>query len=132
MTRPRGTRDDRTGAIEIARDRNHTRNLIDGELVDLFAGAGLSDIRYVEESFKLDFDEWFDRGTPSDTKASVRSRLLSGPLIRSFQPYVSDDGLIRIDCFRAILRCSKQGEASHPPGEHRAKDVHPLLALASD
>ena len=36
-------------AIEIARDRTHTRNLTGGELVDLFAAAGLVDVRYVEE-----------------------------------------------------------------------------------
>jgi SAM-dependent methyltransferase len=95
------------GAIEVARDRTHTRNLTGGELVDLFASAGLVDIRYVEEPFTLDFNEWFDRGTPSDTKASVRSRLLSGPVIRSFRPELLDDGSIRIDCARAMIRGAK-------------------------
>ena len=65
-------------AIEIARDRTHTRNLTGGELVDLFARAGLVDVWYLEEAFALDFDEWFDRGTPSDTKASVRSKAAIG------------------------------------------------------
>ena len=59
----------------VARDRTHTRNLTGGELVDLLAGAGLSDVSLVEDSFVLDFDEWFDRGTPGDTKPAVRERL---------------------------------------------------------
>ena len=75
----------------------HTRNLTGGELVDLLAGAGLSDVRLVEDSFVLDFDEWFDRGTPGDTKSAVRERLLSGPVIRSFRPHLLEDGSIRID-----------------------------------
>ncbi len=91
-------------ALEIARDRTHTRNLTGGELVDLFASAGLSNISYVEESFTLDFDEWFDRGTPADSKAAVRGRLLSGPSIRSFRPNLLDNSSIRIECFRAIVR----------------------------
>jgi SAM-dependent methyltransferase len=99
------------GAIEIARDRTHTRDLTGGELVDLFARAGLSDIRYLEEPFTLDFDEWFDRGTPSGTKASVLGRLLSGPIIRSFRRKLLADGSIRIDCFRAIVRGVKPSDA---------------------
>jgi SAM-dependent methyltransferase len=95
-------------ALEIARDRTHTRNLTGGELVDLFASAGLSDIQYSEEPFTLDFDEWFDRGTPSDTKASVRAQLLAGPVIRSFRPHRASDGTVRIDCVRAIVRGVKK------------------------
>ena len=91
-------------ALEVARDRTHTRNLTGGELVDLLAGAGLSDISLVEDSFVLDFDEWFDRGTPGDTKAAVRERLLSGPVIRSFRPHLLEDGSIRIDGVRALVR----------------------------
>jgi len=91
-------------AIEVARDRTHTRSLTGGELVDLFAAAGLTSIRSVEEPFTLDFDEWFDRGTPAETKAEVRRRLLQGPIIRSFRPRVLENGSIRIDCFRAIVR----------------------------
>jgi hypothetical protein len=64
----------------------------------------LSEIRLVEESFTLDFDEWFDRGTPGDTKEAVRGRLLLGPIIRSFRPTLLSDGSIRIDCVRAIVR----------------------------
>jgi 2-polyprenyl-3-methyl-5-hydroxy-6-metoxy-1,4-benzoquinol methylase len=41
------------GALEVARDRTHTRNLTGGELVDLFASAGLGEIRYLEEPFTL-------------------------------------------------------------------------------
>jgi SAM-dependent methyltransferase len=91
-------------AIETARDRTHTRNLSGGQLVDLFASAGLSEIRFVEESFSLDFDEWFDRSTPSQPKDYVRDLLLSGPAIRSFRPTFKENGSIRIDCIRATLR----------------------------
>lgn len=90
--------------IEIARDRTHTRNLTGGELVDLLAGAGLKDIRLVEEPFTLDFDEWFDRGSPAEAKQTVRDRLLAGPGIRSFRAQLQDDGSVRIDCVRAIVR----------------------------
>jgi 2-polyprenyl-3-methyl-5-hydroxy-6-metoxy-1,4-benzoquinol methylase len=92
------------GKLEVARDRTHTRNLTGGELVDLFASAGLTAIRYVEEPFTLDFDEWFDRGTPSDTKDHVRSQLRLGPTIRGFRPQFLDDGSILIACFRVIAR----------------------------
>src|SRR3989475_1827886 len=50
--------------IERARDRTHVRNLTSGELVDLLARAGMRRIELAEEEFELDFDEWFDRGTP--------------------------------------------------------------------
>jgi 2-polyprenyl-3-methyl-5-hydroxy-6-metoxy-1,4-benzoquinol methylase len=91
-------------AIEVARDQTHVCNLTGGELVDLFAAVGMTSIRYVEEPFTLDFDEWFDRGTPNQTKAEVRRRLLEGPIIRSFRPHALENGSIRIDCFRAIVR----------------------------
>jgi len=104
LTDPSRERADHHAALEVARDRTHTRNLTGGELVDLFAGAGLRDIRLVEDSFTLDFDEWFDRGTPGDTKSAVRERLLSGPVIRSFRRRLLENGSIRIDCVRAIVR----------------------------
>ncbi len=91
-------------ALEIARDRTHTRNLTSGELVDLLARVGLNEIRLVEDSFTLDFDEWFDRGTPGDTKDAVRGKLLGGPVSRSFRPTVMGDGSIRIDGVRTIVR----------------------------
>ena len=71
--------------IERRRDRTHTQNLTGGRIVDLFAAAGLGAIRLEEEPFTLDFDEWFDRGTPSDTKEHVRTSLLAGTA-RGFAP----------------------------------------------
>ncbi len=97
-------------ALEVARDQTHTRNLTGGEFVDAFAAAGLCDVTYREEPFVLDFDEWFDRGTPSDTKASVRSRLLAGPIIRSFRPVPLETGSISIDAVRAIVRGRRPGD----------------------
>ncbi len=94
-------------AIEVGRDRTHTRNLTPGGLVDLFARAGLNSIRLEEESFALDFDEWFDRGSPSQPKDAVRALLLNTPPIRGFTPTVHDGGAIRIDCLRAIVRGAK-------------------------
>ncbi len=91
-------------ALEIARDRTHTRNLTAGEFVDLFARLGLREIRLLEESFTLDFDEWFDRGTPGDSKEAVREKLLTGPVIRGFRPTLQTNGSIRIDSIRAIIR----------------------------
>ncbi|TMA22577.1 MAG: class I SAM-dependent methyltransferase, partial [Deltaproteobacteria bacterium] len=64
--------------IEVARDRTHVRNLAPGEMVDALARAGLVRIGFVEEEFELDFDEWFDRGTPSMPKARVREMVESG------------------------------------------------------
>jgi SAM-dependent methyltransferase len=90
--------------LERARDGTHTENLTPGALVDLLVRAGLDAIRLVEEAFVLDFDEWFDRGTPADTKANVRARLLSGPPIRGFLPTPRGDGSVRIDCRRSIVR----------------------------
>jgi SAM-dependent methyltransferase len=104
LTDPHPDRAVEHNAIEVLRDRTHTRNLTGGELVNLFANAGLVGIRLVEESFTLDFDEWFDRGTPSDTKESVRARLLAAPPMRGFCPEARDDGSIRIDGVRAIVR----------------------------
>jgi 2-polyprenyl-3-methyl-5-hydroxy-6-metoxy-1,4-benzoquinol methylase len=92
------------GRLEVARDRTHTRNLTGGQLVDLFAAAGLTDIRFLEGSFSQDFDEWFDRGTPGDTRENVRERLVSGPVVRSFRARVLADGSIRIDGVQATVR----------------------------
>jgi 2-polyprenyl-3-methyl-5-hydroxy-6-metoxy-1,4-benzoquinol methylase len=95
-------------ALEWGRDKTHTVNLTPGALVDLVVRAGLDSVRMVEEPFCLDFDEWFDRGTPADTKESVRARLLAGPGARGFVPTLRDDGSIRIDCWRAIVRGVKK------------------------
>jgi 2-polyprenyl-3-methyl-5-hydroxy-6-metoxy-1,4-benzoquinol methylase len=93
--------------LERGRDKTHTRNLTAGALVDLFGEAGLVEVRMVEERFSLDFDEWFDRGTPSLSKFDVRTRLLASPNLRGFRPTVLNGGAIRIDCFRAIVRGTK-------------------------
>jgi SAM-dependent methyltransferase len=95
--------------LERARDTTHTRNLTAGGLADLLASAGLVDVRLTEESFTLDFDEWFDRGTPSAPKAEVRARLLEGPPLRGFRPTLLGDGSVRIDCVRALVRGVKPG-----------------------
>jgi SAM-dependent methyltransferase len=94
--------------LERLRDRTHTRNLTTGCLVDLFAAAGLSNIRSEEETFTLDFDEWFDRGTPADSKENVRALLLQGPPIRGFSGVRNVDGSVRIDCVRALVRGTKR------------------------
>ncbi|WP_165073534.1 class I SAM-dependent methyltransferase [Paludisphaera rhizosphaerae] len=90
--------------LEVARDRTHTRNLTGGQLVDLFAAAGLTEIRCVEEEFELDFDEWFDRGSPSESKDSVREVLLAGLDARGFRVAPGQKPSIRIECVRAIVR----------------------------
>jgi SAM-dependent methyltransferase len=89
--------------IERARDRTHVRNLTSGELVDALARAGLADVQLSEDSFELDFDEWFDRGTPSLAKTEVRAILLAGKA-RGFVPRPREDGGITIDCIRVIAR----------------------------
>jgi SAM-dependent methyltransferase len=96
--------------LERARDRTHTRSLTGGEIVDLFAGAGLVGIRLTEESYALDFDEWFDRGSPIDSKEDVRASLLAGPRVRGFTPSVQSDGTIRIEGIRAVVRGLKPVE----------------------
>ena len=104
VTDPEAERAEHHEVLEKARDRTHTRNLTGGQLVDLLARSGLDGIEYVEEAFTLDFDEWFDRGTPADTKDAVRAALLSGPTVRSFRPALLADGTVRIDCVRALVR----------------------------
>ncbi len=89
--------------IERARDRTHTRSLTSGELVDLFAAAGLVELRLAEEYSELDFDEWFDRGTPSESKESVRAKLLAGRS-RGFDPELMPGGVVRIRNVRALVR----------------------------
>ena len=89
--------------IERARDRTHVRNLTSGELMDAFARAGLGEIQLSEDGFELDFDEWFDRGTPSLPKSEVRNALLSGKA-RGFLPRQRRDGGISIVCVRVVVR----------------------------
>ncbi|HVW26296.1 MAG TPA: class I SAM-dependent methyltransferase [Polyangiaceae bacterium] len=91
--------------VERLRDRTHTQNLSGGQIVDLFARAGLTDIRSEEDPFELDYDEWFDRGTPAATKAAVRARLLAGTA-RGFAP-AADGDRVRIACVRGLVRGKK-------------------------
>jgi 2-polyprenyl-3-methyl-5-hydroxy-6-metoxy-1,4-benzoquinol methylase len=91
-------------AIERSRDHIHTTNLTAGQIVDLLGRAGLEQISFAEESYVLDFDEWFDRGTPQESKENVRAMILSGPVIRGFRATLHPDGAIRIDGIRGIAR----------------------------
>jgi SAM-dependent methyltransferase len=94
--------------IEIDRDTTHVRNLTPGELVDHFARVGLANLRLVEEPFELDFDEWFDRGTPRAPKDEVRRLLLAGGA-RGFQPVPRPDGRVTIMLVRALVRGERAG-----------------------
>jgi SAM-dependent methyltransferase len=89
---------------EKLRDVTHMSNLTMGEIVDGFADAGLGSIEATEESFDLDFDEWFDRGTPIIEKSEARKRLLAGPGARGFDPESLKSGAVRIGCWRAMVR----------------------------
>ena len=95
--------------FERARDTTHTRNFPPGALVDLLARLGLGAIRLIEVPFTLDFDEWFDRGTPAEPKEAVRARLLVAPPMRGFSAKPLADGAVRIDCWQAIVRAVKAG-----------------------
>jgi SAM-dependent methyltransferase len=90
--------------IECARDHTHTRNPTPGEMVDQFAAAGLTDLRLIEEPLVLDFDEWFDRGTPAEDKSTVRGWLLSGTSARGYVPLLREDGRVRIEGWLATVR----------------------------
>ena len=90
--------------VERLRDRTHARSLTPGEIADALAAAGLQSLRIVEEPFSLDFDEWFDRGTPLAPKEEVRALVLARPGARGFAPALSGSGSIRIDCWRLLAR----------------------------
>jgi len=98
--------------IECARDHTHTHNPTPGQMVELFAAAGLIELRFLEEPMVLDFDEWFDRGTPSEDKATVREWLLSGSTARGERPVLLPDGRIRIEGWLGIIRGVKAANAS--------------------
>jgi SAM-dependent methyltransferase len=89
--------------IERDRDRTHESTLTPGELVDLLVGVGLEDVKLVEEEVLLDYDEWFDRGTPGAPKEVVRARLLAGKA-RGFAPSARADGGVDIRMARALVR----------------------------
>ncbi|HZA51270.1 MAG TPA: class I SAM-dependent methyltransferase [Myxococcaceae bacterium] len=89
--------------IERERDRTHVRTLTPGELVDAFAAAGLVDLQLKEDELDLDFDGWFDRGTPSAPKEEVRARFLAGQS-RGFAPRRRPDGGLDLHLHRAAVR----------------------------
>ncbi len=91
--------------VEKLRDKTHTRNLSAGEVVDLLGTCGLVRVRVEEEPFSLDFDEWFDRGTPVAGKAEVRAKLLAGSA-RGFRPREEGRG-VAMDCIRLLVRGEK-------------------------
>jgi SAM-dependent methyltransferase len=90
--------------IECARDHTHTRNPTPAEMVELFVAAGLTNLRFIEEPLVLDFDEWFDRGTPAEDKATVRQWVLSGSSARGCHPIPQGDGRVRIEGWLGIVR----------------------------
>jgi SAM-dependent methyltransferase len=90
---------------EMNRDTTHARNLTPGALVDLLVNAGLERVSSAEEAFTLDFDEWYDRGTPDDVpKSEVRRMLLEGPQSRGFTANERPDGGVEIACWRSLVR----------------------------
>jgi 2-polyprenyl-3-methyl-5-hydroxy-6-metoxy-1,4-benzoquinol methylase len=104
ITDPDPGRADHHRAVERDRDVTHTTNLTAGQLVDLLAAAGLSRIRLEEDEFTLDFDEWFNRGTPGVSKDEARTRILAGPAARGYLAIANGDRSITIHCVRAIVR----------------------------
>jgi hypothetical protein len=119
VTDPDRSLADEHNAIEKLRDKTHTNNLSPGTIVDLLAISGLGEIRLSEEAFTLDFDEWFDRGTPTAPKLEVRERILNARPTRGFQAVEESDGRVTIHCWRAIVRGVKPihpDESSACPG----------------
>lgn len=94
--------------VEVARDHTHTNNLSPGAVVDLFVAAGLVDVSLSERTFDLDFDEWFDRGTPGVAKAECRALLLAGSAI-GFVPSERADGGVSIAARHSTVRGVKAG-----------------------
>jgi SAM-dependent methyltransferase len=92
--------------IEKDRDSTHVRTLTPGQIVDMLILAGLEDVRVAEEHLLLDFDEWFDRGSPAAPKEAVRARLVKGTA-RSFRPSARPDGGVDIRVARAMVRGTK-------------------------
>jgi SAM-dependent methyltransferase len=93
--------------LERGRDRTHVQNLTAGGLADAVCAAGFEDIRLSEHRYYLDFDEWFDRGTPAEEKETVRRLLLSGPSIRGFRATKLDGNAVRIEGWLVTVRATK-------------------------
>jgi SAM-dependent methyltransferase len=98
--------------VELARDHTHTLNLSPGALVDAMARSGAAAIRLEERAFALDFDEWFDRGTPRIDKEELRRRVLAGPGCRGFRPEPRGGGRLRIEGWLAVVRGLKPTAAA--------------------
>jgi SAM-dependent methyltransferase len=90
-------------AIERDRDRTHVRTLTPGELVDALVAAGLEDLRVAQEHLVLDYDEWFDRGSPGAPKEEVRRRLHERTAW-GFAPRARPDGGFDITVTRSMVR----------------------------
>jgi SAM-dependent methyltransferase len=91
----------RPGGVLVVSD--HVTELDDWKSAEHNAIEHLRD-RLSEEAFTLDFDEWFDRGTPAASKDEVRRRLLAAGPIRGFDARDEGDGRVTIHCWRAIVR----------------------------
>ena len=92
--------------VESMRDSSHVCNLSARALVALATAAGLVDIHYEECAIATEFDEWFDRGTPSAPKEACRAALLGdeGRRSRAWRVSPLDDGGIRLDGSVGIAR----------------------------
>jgi SAM-dependent methyltransferase len=90
-------------AIERDRDRTHVRTLTPGELADALVAAGLEDLRLAQEHLVLDFDEWFDRGSPGAAKEDVRRRV-GERSAWGFVPRARGDGRFEITVTRTMVR----------------------------
>jgi SAM-dependent methyltransferase len=93
--------------IECLRDRSHTTNLTGGQILDLMGQCGLVEVQAREEAFVLDFDEWFDRGTPAASKEAVRAEMVSGPGARGFAVRMAEGGSVAMACWRTLARGKK-------------------------
>jgi len=108
-TDPDPARADWHREVELGRDRTHTRNLTPGGLLDLLTAAGLSDLRLQEEPLPLDFDDWYDRGSPQVDKAELRLRVQSGPGARGFEVVGKVGNAVQLLCRLALVRGEKIG-----------------------
>jgi SAM-dependent methyltransferase len=113
VTDPDPSLADEHNALERLRDKTHTRNLSPGSIIDLMAAAGLGSIRLFEEPFTLDFDEWFDRGTPLASKSEVRDKILNARPARGFRAVLEADDRVTLHCWRVIARGVKPMLRTH-------------------